>query len=61
MAREISLTEEEVNGLRSDLQGAKLQGDDKVIGQMILDRAEKDLAEAKRDDVTWYFRWTYYF
>lgn len=61
MPREITLTEEEFNGLHADLQSAKLTGDDKVIGQMIYDRAQKERAGAKRNDAGWYFRWTYYF
>ena len=61
MAREISLNEQEMTALRGDLDSGQLTGDEKVIAQIVVDKANAEQRSAKLSDPGWYFSWTYRF
>lgn len=61
MAREISLDEQEMTALRGDLDSGLLSGDEKVIAQIIVDKASAEQRIAKLSEPGWYFSWTYRF
>jgi hypothetical protein len=61
MARQVELTEEEFRQLSAELSGGKLEGDGKVLAQILIDRAQQARMAQSLDDPGWYFSWTYRF
>ena len=63
MAREISLTEDEMNDLDKKLQAekAKMPADEAQMLETLLNKAKAERANVKAGGPGWMFSWTYRF
>ena len=63
MAREISLTEDELNDLEKKVQAEKdnLPADEAQLLEALLNKAKHERENSDTAGLNWYFSWTYSF